>query len=223
MPYDALLPVSPDALGLAWWIPRHWRDVRKSEPREIPSTGLVIEPLILEDAKRQLSIDITVPDFDDWLYAAIPACRRQVEADLNRTLVPTTLEQTFDQFPIERALEVRGPITSVTSISSFAVDNTETVFASSNYFLDNYSVPGRVILTVGLTWPTGLRPYVAGKIRWVAAEAVVMDNWIHAMKLLLAHWFEHREAVTSGVIRYTPDVFPLGYEQCLTGRIEVFG
>jgi uncharacterized phiE125 gp8 family phage protein len=220
VPYDELLPVSPDALGLGWWRPRHWRDVRKSEAREIGNDENGPEPLTLGDARTHLNIDAN--DFDDWIEAAIPAVRRQVEADLGgRRLVPTTLEMVFDQFPIERAIEIVGAITSVTSISSFAIDDTETVFNAANYIVDMYSSPGRVMLKVGQVWPTGLRPYLAGKIRWTAQEPVVFENWVHAMKLLLGHFFEHREAVASGVVRYTPDIFPLGYLSLLENNALV--
>ena len=216
---DQLLPVSPEALGLGWWYPRHWREIRRSDPIEQSCSGP--EPVSLDLARAQLRLD--GHDQDQWLQAAIPAVRRQVEADLGLTLVQTVFVMIFDQFPIDRWFEIRGQVVSVGCVSSFAIDNSETTFAPSNYFADTFSTPGRVILTVGSVWPTGLRPFMAGKVVWTAKASKVSPRWVQAMLLLLAHWYENREAVTTGIMRYVPTVLPLGYNECLTDRVSAMG
>ncbi len=221
---DFLLPVAPYAVGrLGGDWRQHWREIRKSDPVEVldDQTDPPTEPLSLADAKAHLRIDGT--DDDSWLGRAIPACRRQVEMDLGWSLIDTTLEMVFDGFPIERWIELRGRVEAIVSLSSFDVNDVETVVASSNYLVDTWSTPGRIVLKTQQVWPNGLRALLGGKVRWTVSAMANPHRPVQAMCLLLSHWYEHREAVTSGIMRYTPDVFPLGYQALLSDRLYAMG
>jgi len=300
--YDQWLPVPYGGLdGSSSRLregPRFWRDTPRSEPREI--TPPAFEPLSRAEAKLHLRTGLT--DEDAWFDRTIPAARRQVETDTNRTFVQTVWEMTFDQFPIERYIELpRPPLVSVASLSSFdLLTGLETVVDPSTYYLDTYSQPGRVILVPGKIWPTGVRWQQGGKVRWTAgysgvAQAIasitrvgavatvttvaphgyasnqqltvfgadqadyngtfqvtvtgaatftyavannpatpatgvltvaslgVPSRYVHAIALLLGHWNFHREAVTSGAARYSPDLYPLGYDALISDRIVGLG
>jgi len=96
--------------------------------------------------------------------------------------------------------------------------------APSDYLVDTWSVPGRVIVAPGAVWPTNVRPQLGGKIRWVSGgSSRISERAKHAMRLLLAHWAENREAVTSGTARYSPEVFPMGYDALIGDRVVSFG
>jgi hypothetical protein len=56
-----------------------------------------------------------------------------------------------------------------------------------------------------------------------ASTLPIPDRYLHAMKLLLGHWYENREAVVSGVARQTPEQYPLGYEALIGDRLVSFG
>jgi uncharacterized phiE125 gp8 family phage protein len=211
---------------------RHWRDIPQSFPVEITTglslaetaaLGTVAEPVSLEDAKDHILTTLT--DVDAWIESAIVAARMQAETDTNRKITRAVLEMTFDQFPIEPWIPLPlAPLISVTSISSFdTLTNAETVFDSSNYVVDTFSQPGRVCLLTGKIWPVGVRWLQGGKIRWIAgyADGLVPARYLHAIKLLIGNWSENRES--SGVMRGTPDVYPLGYESLVGDRISFMG
>lgn len=233
MPYDHLLSVVPGGVdGRGVYGVRHWRDIQQSFPVEMTTglslaeaaaLGTVVDPVSIDDAKAQ--VQITLSDEDAWFERTIPAARRQVETDTNRKLTRAVLEMTFDQFPIEPWLPVpMSPLISVISITSFdTLTNVETVFDPSNYAVDAYSQPGRVCLLTGKIWPVGVRGLMGGKIRWIAgyADGCVPERYIHAMELLIANWHMNREA--AGVMRGTPDIYPLGYESLIGDRIVSLG
>ena len=90
-----------------------------------------------------------------------------------------------------------GPLQSVTSISTFSQDNSETTFSSDNYFLNTTKTPGEVILNTGTVWPVFTRTRNGIKIVYVAGYG---DNVTDvpsalrtAVKMLAAHWYENRE------------------------------
>jgi hypothetical protein len=148
----------------------------------------------------------------------------QVEADNGRTLVPTTLEMTFDQFPLERWIPLpRPPLISVDVVSSVdTVTGLETVFDPSNYFVDTYSQPGRLCLWPAKIWPVGVRWLQGGKIRWTAGyTGTIPARRLHMMKLLIGNWDSNRDS--SGVMRGTPDVYPLGYDALNSDAIYSLG
>jgi uncharacterized phiE125 gp8 family phage protein len=71
------------------------------------------------------------------------------------------------------------------------------------YGLDSTSLPARIYLKEGQSWPTDTRPYNAIKCVWAAgyaSAAAVPYDLKHAIKLLTAHWFELREPVNIGNI-----------------------
>jgi len=84
----------------------------------------------------------------------------------------------------------------------FDYAGVETTMSSADYWRIPYAWPGRVVLAPNAIWPTGVRPLLGGKIRWAAGFVKVPDRALQAMRLLVGHWFENREAVTTGTSRY---------------------
>jgi len=90
-----------------------------------------------------------------------------------------------------------GPLQSVTSVSTFDDDNTETTFDAANYFLNTTRTPGEIILNTGATWPVFTRNRNGVKVVYVCGYG---DNATDvpaplrtAVKMLAAHWYENRE------------------------------
>ncbi len=61
-----------------------------------------------------------------------------------------------------------SPVASITHAKYYSDDDTATTWATSNYRLDNASVPSRFTLQTGSTYPTGLRPVNGFEIQYVA-------------------------------------------------------
>ena len=96
------------------------------------------------------------------------------------------------------------PVQSVSSITYFNDDDTETTFASSKYYLDNAREPARVYLRDGEAFPTGLRIANAMKVVYVAGYGVNRTDVPEAIKMamlqIIAFNYEHRGDF-EGVIR----------------------
>ena len=142
-----------------------WRDVVPSVTEVTPPA---LEPVSRTEAKLHVKLDVTA---DDALVdGLIIAARRQVERDCGgRILVDTVFDLTFDDFPSERFLPVpRWPLQSVGSVKSYDEDDVESTFAAASYFVDTASIPGRIGLAAGAAWPSDLREFNAGIIRFTA-------------------------------------------------------
>lgn len=174
------------------------------------------EPVSLDEMKEYLRQDHDAED--ELITAFITAARITVEEWLRRALINQTWEMYLDYFPgsgqegiwsgvrqgtkrsVRDAEDVlimpRSPLSSVTSISTFAIDDTESTFASTNYTVDTQSDPGRIFLKDGAVWPDDLRDYHAVKITFVAGyganAASVPQSLKLAVKMMAAQYYEHR-------------------------------
>jgi len=99
-----------------------------------------------------------------------------------------------------------GPVASITSVYSIDTDNTETLYASTNYYLDNYDQDRVPVLRFNSnsSAPSGLRGENAWKITYVAGYGDAEDVppiYKHAIFLAVGHFYENREqiVVQSGV------------------------
>ena len=88
------------------------------------------------------------------------------------------------------------PVSSIVSVTSYARDNTSSLYAASNYELDKVSRPARLILNEGAIWPTALRRRNALSVEIVcgygASASEVPPDIIHAIKIAAAYRYEYR-------------------------------
>jgi uncharacterized phiE125 gp8 family phage protein len=177
------------------------------------TTDAAVEPLTATEVKAWGRIDGTAED--DVINALIKAARKRVEADTSRALVNQTFTLTLDRVPASQVLTLPvGPVSSVTSIKSFGVDDTESTISASVYRLDTSSVPARIVLKDGQTWPSSLRKQNALQVAFVAgygaAAANITDTpLLMAMRLLIEHWYANRGAVVIGNVQTE---IALGYQ-----------
>lgn len=91
----------------------------------------------------------------------------------------------------------RYPLQSVSGVSVFAEDNSETVVdVAATFYVDTYQKPGRIALQYGKTWPIAMRPtngvqidYVAG---YGAAAPSVPEPLRQAVKVGAAMLYTNR-------------------------------
>ena len=143
------------------------------------------EPVTLAEAKAWARIDST--DEDAVLTSLIIAARSAAEEYLRRSLVTQTWKLTLDlpcgrgdwfdgtyDLPVNsfdgelpRAFELpRGPVASVTSVTTYDSSNTSALFAPSNYRID--ASGDRLILNYGAIWPANVRPQAGCEIVYTA-------------------------------------------------------
>jgi len=156
------------------------------------------EAVPLAMARAQCQIDGA--DHDAVLTTYILAARAYVESITGRALMAQTLRMTIDEFPDEPLDLPRGPVSSVSSVTYLdSAGATQTVSAST-YVVDTNSIPARLALADGASWPTpAVRPGAVA-INFVAGGTLdtVPEPLRHAILMLVAHWHANREAVSVG-------------------------
>lgn len=157
------------------------------------------------------------------LIAAATAYLDARDGILGRALVTQTWDYTIDAFPCADFIRLPlPPVQSITSITYVDENGSTQTFASSKYRLsaDKHQRP-RADLAYGEVWPTTRRQRDAVTIRLVCGYAsgnspedasAVPASIKDAMKLLIGHWYEHREEILVGV---TPATLPMGVDALL--------
>ncbi len=145
---------------------------------------------------------------DDLLNSLITAAREHVENVIHRRLISQTWDYYLLEWPgSDRIVLPYPPLQSVTSIAYTDTDSSSTTMTvTTDYVVDAIDKfnPG-IVLAYGKSWPgVALTPVNPIKVIYVAgygdASTNVPDPIIHAMKIMISHWFEHREFISEGHI-----------------------
>ena len=177
--------------------------------------GPTVEPLSAAEAKSHLRVDDATDDtlIGDYIEAA----RQFVEAFTRRQLITATWYCYLDEFPAEDYIELNFPPLQSTNfvLKYYDVNGVQQTWAASNYSIDVASIPGRVILAYGVSWPSTRDIYNAIQITFKAgygdAATAVPEALRLAMRQLISHWYENREAVSTD----KQMTIPLGVERLL--------
>lgn len=187
-------------------------------------TDAAIEPLSFSEARDHLRINCT----DDAVYvnSLIEAARRYVEHETSRSLITTTWRLSLDCFPTCSWIEIhKAPLIAVSSVTYVDTAGTVQTWDSANYEVDNDSEPCRLSLAYSKVWPSIREQVNAVKVTFTAgygsSGSNVPEGLKHAMKLMIGHWYETREAVTT---EGTPHTVPMSVDSLLAGyRWKVYG
>lgn len=162
-----------------------------------------VEPVSLDQAKTHLRV--TATDQDDLIRGLIAAAREHLEAMTKRAFVYQVWDWTLDGFPRWFKLP-KPPLQSIVSIKYLDDAGAEQTLATTVYRVDAKSQPARVTVDYGQIWPTTYPVINAVTVRFAcgffsggspADYAEDTPPGIKtALKLLVAHFYENREAVT---------------------------
>jgi uncharacterized phiE125 gp8 family phage protein len=174
------------------------------------SSQPVVEPVTITDAKAHLRVDT---DADNtYIMGLVAAARAWVEEYLDRSLVHTQWTMRLDGFPpngLDNLELPRPPMATASAVSAVAITyTTETgavvVFPSHEYRVDRNSTPGAISPLYEQAWPVHRRDDNSVTITWWGGYGEdgrsVPTQVKHAMLLLVAHWYDRREAVLTGSI-----------------------
>lgn len=94
----------------------------------------------------------------------------------------------------------KPPLGAVSQISYFdPTTQVSTILDPSKYLVDPYTVPARIMPSYGNVWPTTWEVLNAVTISYTAGfsadGSLVPESLKTAIRLLVAHWYAHREAV----------------------------
>ena len=157
-----------------------------------------VEPISLAEAKAHLRIDAS--DEDSLLSSLITAGRIFVERTLSLALITETWSFYLDGWPRSGTIALPiQPVQAVTAVKAFDPDDSPTIVNSDTYSVDVLSEPARLVLSAGAVQLSPARLLNAFEVAFTTGfgdEATDVPAPIrHALKLLVAHWFEHREPV----------------------------
>lgn len=144
------------------------------------------------DAKLHLRIDdISGSHADDTLVdALVLAAHGMAEHYTGYAIGSQTLELALDEFP-DGAIELpRGKVTSITSLKYIDEAEAEQTIASSNYTLDDYSIPCWLVPDADYTYPATLSAANVVKVRYVAGDLPAAVK--SALLLTIGHLYENR-------------------------------
>lgn len=181
------------------------------------ATGPTIEPVSLEEAKLQIRQDGTADD--DLIRVLIKTAREAVEQITRRALITQIWDYYADEFPEGNRIKLlMPPLQSVSYVKYTDEDGDVATFSSGSYIVDTYNQPGGVVLKDGESWPgTSLYAVNGVNVRFVCGygdgSADVPDPIRAAMRLLIGHYYENREAVFMG--RTAPVQLPMGVDVLL--------
>lgn len=124
-----------------------------------------IEPVSVAGARAQAAIEHSA---DEALLAGmIVAARREAEHETGVRAVSQTLEQVRDGFDDSMELDVH-PARSIVSVKYLDSAGNEQTLDTSVYDLIEESLPPRVVLKTGQSWPSTYAAEDAVRIRFVA-------------------------------------------------------
>lgn len=176
-------------------------------------TGPAVEPISRIEAREHLRLDDDVDDAQVRAYTL--AARMWAENYTGRAFITRTFAQYLDGFtkidmPLWEGWETgpdvvnyrnnielaMAPVVSVSHVKYFTKDNTETTWASSNYYIDAIRSPARIVLRDGANYPTNLRSVNALKITFDAGYGTTPNSVPEpirvAMLQYVAFLYEHR-------------------------------
>ena len=179
------------------------------------------EPITLDEAKKQIEISSSVDaDDDTYIEGLITTAREWAEDHTDRGFINQSWTYNVDWWPRNGIIKLnRGPVSSVTSLKYKDTDgDQQTLVEGTDFQVDLVSEPARILPEPGATWPTLEADRVnAVEVIFVvgygATAASVREDVKHAIKLMVADWYEHREDASDGKV---PKSIPRGAEQILS-------
>ncbi len=184
-----------------------------------------VTPVSRIEARQHLRLDDDVDDSQVRSY--IQAGTDWAENYTNRFFISRTCQMMLDgareldtplwegmrtghySRPLSSHIELAAnPVISVESINYYADDDTQTLWAASNYYVDTYSEPARIVLRDGGTYPTDMRAFNGLEINFTAGYGTNAASVPEAIRLAILQYvtflYEHRGDFEGSVLPQPP-------------------
>jgi uncharacterized phiE125 gp8 family phage protein len=160
--------------------------------------GPAMEPVSVQECINQSRLDDLTQAPNLPLY--IQAAREYVEDAAGYTINEQTLEVALDQWPRAGYIDLprATPLVEIVSVTVTDDDSVSSVWPSGSYWADTHSMPGRLVLVDGGSWPsTTLRRANGITIRYKAGDSGEPSGAVKLpILLLVAGMVENRESET---------------------------
>ena len=159
-------------------------------------------PVSLDAIKHHVAIDLSESGYDPLLTDLIRSAAEWVESETHVTLIATQLRAVWPEPPAEVVKLPAWPVSAVESITYLDTAGASQTLSAANYRTELVQCPATVRPGISLDWPDTLVDSIVGftvnMTAGYASAAVVPHAFRHLIKLLVGHWFKHREGVLVG-------------------------
>ena len=168
----------------------------------IMTSGPATEPVTAAEAKAHLRVDGSAEDV--LISSLILTSRLHIEAALGLALITQGWTLLLDAWPKgpSVAIPIR-PVQAINAVRVRAADATPATLAASDYVLEGKGLPPRLVRT-RQDWPVPGRVAAGIEIDFTAGfgslAADVPAPIRHALLMLVAHWYEHRDPIEIGSV-----------------------
>ena len=167
----------------------------------VMTSGPAVEPVTLAEAKAHLRIDHA--NEDALINSLIITSRHHIEAALGLALITQSWTLLTDRWPkLQRLNLPLRPVQSISSVKIWNHDGTSTTLPLSAFYLDGQGLPARLAWQGAAPLSDPERAVNGIEIAFTAGFGSGADSVPqpvrHALLLLVAHWYEHREPVEIG-------------------------
>jgi len=182
--------------------------------------GPAEEPVSLAEARAFLRLDDTAED--GLVTTLIAAARLHVESVTGRALVEQSWRLVLDSWPVDGVVALPvSPLVSLTSITAFDEDGDDHVVPLAQFEAASGVTPARLILPRTVDGMPVLRERFGIEVDYVAGFGDAIDvpsDLKRGVLALVAHWFEHRDAV---MVAGSGAVIPPGFGQMISPYRQV--
>ena len=166
----------------------------------VMTSAPVSEPLTVEEAKAHLRVDGTAEDV--LIGSLILTSRLHIESALSLALIDQAWTLQLDRWPRGDDIEIPlSPLKAITGVRVRTASGDWLTVPSTSYLVDLASKPPRLVWNA-TTRPEPGVPAAGIEIGFEAGfgpvGAHVPAPIRHALLLLIAHWYERREAIDIG-------------------------
>lgn len=176
--------------------------------------GPAQEPVSLGQAKLHLRVE---DDAEDGLIAAlVSAARIHLEAAIGRALLHQSWCVVLDRWPEDRVIRLPvSPLVEIGEIRVFDADDEEHQVDLAQFLPDGQAVPARIICPERVEGVPPARARLGIEIDYVAGMAAELEDvpadLTQALLVLVAYWYENRDAVSAA-----GGAVPAGFERLVS-------
>ena len=163
-------------------------------------------PITLTQAKDHMYV--TISDDDTLIQAMIDTATKQTENYTGLQLVDATYVQALDVWS-DTIEMLKNPVSSITSIKYYDENDALQTLPATDFILDDFSVPNRLVKDVDATLPTIKDKPNAIEITFVAGQTTIDAPLLSYIKIQVATFYENREEFNAMKMNEHPDRFTI--------------
>ena len=174
-------------------------------------TAPSIDPVTIAECKRHMRIEHSDDDVIIGSLINVAVNYLDVTGMLGKAMITQTWAEYVDFHATTVHLSIT-PVQSVSSIEYYDVNNVLQTDTLSNYYIIGTKGYKTIYPKSGYAWPVTFKRDDAIKITYVVGYGDTAERVRHALKMLVANYYENRENELVGTISKT---LPFGVEQLI--------